>query len=317
MWRCNALIILSCLAATVSFAAEPGSPPVRKPRPAPGQAEAHQPEAIATEATGATAAESEERPAETTLPQGRRRPEPPAGKIIRYAEHLIRQHDTNGNGVLDEQEWRGVGGNPLEADLNQDGTITPEELIQRIVVYGRHRSLRLVRPSSAIAAGAAPAEMAPVGEEAPSQPRAEVDPMSEPGASAEDDSSSNGAAAAEDGSLLAGRERESSNGADQRRLERQREQDRRSRKFFIPRERLPAGIASWFIDRDADGDGQITMREFSGKWSSEVAAEFSSYDRNRDGVITAAESVRGGAKKSATEAAQAPPAEEPARSAAK
>ena len=39
-------------------------------------------------------------------------PDPTAGKIVRYAENLIRKHDANGNGVLDEQEWRGVGGNP-------------------------------------------------------------------------------------------------------------------------------------------------------------------------------------------------------------
>ncbi|MBL9123718.1 MAG: hypothetical protein JNG90_08805, partial [Planctomycetaceae bacterium] len=180
------------------------------------------------------------------------------------------------------QEWRGVGGNPLEADLNQDGTITPEELIHRIVVYGRHRSLRLVRPGSEVTAepaAVAPGRASEAGTSAPAtlNPAAASDPF--PGAPGQADD------------------------ADEAAAERAREQARRGRKFYIPRNRLPAGIAGWFIDRDADGDGQITMREFSASWSPDVSAQFSAYDRNRDGVITAAESVSGGGKPNAAEPA--------------
>lgn len=206
------------------------------------------------------------RPAPMVRPLG----ESPAGKIVRYAESVIRKHDANGNGRLEEQEWRGVAGNPQEADLNHDGTITQDELVLRIVVYGRHRSLRLVNPAARSAAGLG------VTDDEASSGDPNLTGLSPTGDSP--------------GTFRADAGAGSSNRADLD-AERAREQARRSRQFYIPRDRLPAGIASWFIDRDADGDGQITMREFSANWSADVAAQFSAYDRNGDGVVTAAESV--------------------------
>lgn len=211
----------------------------------------------------------------------RRASEPTPGKVLRYVEALIRKHDTDGDGVLSEHEWRGAAGNPQAADIDHDGIITPEELVERILVYSRHRSLRLVRPAinpplTGMPSGAEPGvvdDQSPLGGEQGSR-------QSRPDEVAAGDLE----------------------GAD---AERVREQARRSRKFYIPRDRLPAGTPEWFIDRDADGDGQITMREFSAKWSPEVAAEFSAYDRNGDGVITAAEAAAGARKPADTSATAA------------
>ena len=56
--------------------------------------------------------------------------------------------------------------------------------------------------------------------------------------------------------------------------------------------RKPEGLPGYFTDRDANGDGQISMSEYASEWSNEVVAEFFSSDFNRDGVITVAEAMR-------------------------
>ena len=57
-------------------------------------------------------------------------------------------------------------------------------------------------------------------------------------------------------------------------------------------DRQPEGLPGYFTDRDANGDGQISMSEYASEWSNEVVAEFFSSDFNRDGMITASEAMR-------------------------
>lgn len=55
---------------------------------------------------------------------------------------------------------------------------------------------------------------------------------------------------------------------------------------------VPEGLPGFFTDKDANGDGQVTMAEFSSDWSNEVVQQFFSSDLNRDGVITSDEALR-------------------------
>lgn len=55
---------------------------------------------------------------------------------------------------------------------------------------------------------------------------------------------------------------------------------------------IPEGLPGFFTDKDSNGDGQVTMAEFSSDWTNEVVREFFASDLNRDGVITAAEALR-------------------------
>ena len=64
---------------------------------------------------------------------------------------------------------------------------------------------------------------------------------------------------------------------------------RKSYRFTPGKDRLPAGLPSWFKSRDANGDGQVAMSEYSRSWSNRTAAEFQRYDKNNDGMVTAAE----------------------------
>lgn len=68
-----------------------------------------------------------------------------------------------------------------------------------------------------------------------------------------------------------------------------------SGKRFIQRspwERLPDNLPSWFKDRDKDRDGQVTMAEFSDRWTTEKLREFQRYDLNGDGIITPQECLK-------------------------
>lgn len=67
---------------------------------------------------------------------------------------------------------------------------------------------------------------------------------------------------------------------------------RRDSKFFVPAKRLPQGLPDWFLSRDLDGDGQLTASEFSPTNLAAELADFSNYDANKDGVLTAQECVR-------------------------
>ena len=57
-------------------------------------------------------------------------------------------------------------------------------------------------------------------------------------------------------------------------------------RFRRPHERLPEGLPEWFIQKDKDEDGQISMAEFSNSWSDATVSEFFRYDLDGDGVIT-------------------------------
>ncbi len=68
--------------------------------------------------------------------------------------------------------------------------------------------------------------------------------------------------------------------------------DPKSRKTYrvlTPTERLPEGLPDWFARQDANGDGQVTMAEYSSTWTDSKAAEFTRLDPNGDGVITPTE----------------------------
>ncbi len=68
---------------------------------------------------------------------------------------------------------------------------------------------------------------------------------------------------------------------------------RRDLRYFAP---LPSGTPGWFIERDADGDAQLTLTEYSPRLRAPEVAEFKRYDTNGDGLLTAAELTRGASK---------------------
>jgi len=66
---------------------------------------------------------------------------------------------------------------------------------------------------------------------------------------------------------------------------------RHSYRFTSPSDRKP-GLPAELKSRDANGDGQVSMTEFSRYWSSSVVADFRRWDLNNDGIITAKEAAQ-------------------------
>jgi Ca2+-binding EF-hand superfamily protein len=66
----------------------------------------------------------------------------------------------------------------------------------------------------------------------------------------------------------------------------------KSYRFKTAKERLPAGLPGWFTSKDANGDGQVSMSEYSKSWTESQAAEFKRYDKDNDGIITAEEAAK-------------------------
>lgn len=53
-----------------------------------------------------------------------------------------------------------------------------------------------------------------------------------------------------------------------------------------PTERLSDDLPDWFVEKDANGDGQVTMAEYASEWTDSKVDDFAQYDPSRDGVIT-------------------------------
>ncbi len=66
---------------------------------------------------------------------------------------------------------------------------------------------------------------------------------------------------------------------------------RHSYRFTSASDRKP-GLPSELRSRDANGDGQVSMSEFSHYWSSSTVAEFRRWDLNNDGIITPKEAAK-------------------------
>ncbi len=61
--------------------------------------------------------------------------------------------------------------------------------------------------------------------------------------------------------------------------------------FHIPKSRLPAGLPDWFLQRDRNGDGQVSLAEYAPSATPTEVEQFKRYDRNGDGLITVQEAL--------------------------
>ena len=194
------------------------------------------------------------------------RPAATPAKILRYAERLVRKYDSDGDGRLQRSEWSRMRGNPDLVDADADGLITREEMARHVVDYGWRRKIRLISP--------------PLGE-APALP-----PLLHPSTASE--------SSHEDGSGPPSRTDGGPTAADASSTAAPGTRDAlRDRRFFIPPTHRQQGLPTWFFDRDANGDGQLTLAEYAPKASKVELDEFARYDANGDGLLTPKEYLRG------------------------
>jgi len=199
---------------------------------------------------------------------------PVSSKVLRYAERIVKQYDTNGDGQLQADEWKAMKGDPVQIDLDRDTQISVDEYARYIAKYGRSHQIHLVAPPTPAYIETLPALFQPAAE---AQASSDAEPTSE---SEEEDMDTE-----EDELELMLRP------PSERSV---RRKSRYQQKFYIPRSKLPTGLPEWFVQRDTDGDGQVSLAEFAPGGGRLEAAEFARYDTDRDGMITAKECLEAG-----------------------
>ncbi len=199
-------------------------------------------------------------------------------KIVRYAQRVVRQYDRDGDGRLQPAEYQAMAGQPTRADADHDGVITPDEFARYVADYAESHKLRPwppAGPPATLASLFTPAEASegPGGDSVAGKAEASTTRLE--GA----DRSAKGPAPGESKAAAEKAVEEPPGG-------------RGETKFYVPPKRLPPGLPDWFLRRDLDGDGQLTLAEFAPRPTAAQLAEFARMDANRDGLVTARECQR-------------------------
>jgi hypothetical protein len=176
-----------------------------------------------------------------------------AGKFRRFAERTIAKYDRDGNGVLKGAELQAAPEAVRQAPRDAQGRVGVDELAEHLAAYARTKSLRRDAQTSPNLP-----EFAPLLH--PSTPANPAGVSQVPGS---------------------GKPEEKANASAP-----QANRQTRERRFHVSPSQLPPGLPDWFLQRDADGDGQLTLSEFAPSGAAATAAEFLRYDLNHDGLVT-------------------------------
>lgn len=177
----------------------------------------------------------------------------PDSKIVRYAQRLISRYDSDGSGSLTANEWAAMQGQPTLIDHDQNGQITRAELILHISEYARSRSLGRSSLNGY--------DHAALGGQSAEALNPQYTAADKTG-----DSNINPAIRPAN--------------------------SRPHGPFFVPTKNRVGNLPGWFSQRDQNGDGQLSLSEFSPTHSSESVKAFQKLDVNRDGLVTSQEAVR-------------------------
>ncbi len=167
---------------------------------------------------------------------------------------IMSRYDRNKNGVLEKEEWSSFRTDPSAADTNHDSKITKEELAKWMADRMSGRSSR--------------------GGDGRSRwfSSRNGDSRSSSGGRSSSSRSQKKSSSSKSSSAT-------SNGP-------------RAIRLRTATELLPEGMPEWFAQRDANADGQIMMSEFATSWSNGIVKDFTQFDLNRDGIITAKECLQ-------------------------
>ncbi|GHT18177.1 hypothetical protein FACS1894189_5660 [Planctomycetales bacterium] len=207
------------------------------------------------------------------LEQGTMAPAVP-GKVIRYTAAIIQRHDTNGDGILQREEWKTMLGTPQIIDLDGDLQITMTEFVRFLALYGGSRTIHRPFVAELNTSPNFDAQklqlLKPVTLQTP-PPKAteEKTSVAAPITDLSEEDIKSGNKPIDDAVY---EEIFSSN------------QIPAERRFYTVPENL-RGVPAWFLMRDRDGDGQVSLIEFAPTLSSAALALFGRLDKNGDGLL--------------------------------
>ena len=223
-------------------------------------------------------------------------------RVVNYVNDMLQRYDKNNDSFVDNEEWKSGtwSTKPEESDLNKDNRLSKEELCIRIAKrFGSSSGGASSASSNSSSAAGNSEQVRGLAEGMMRQYDSDKDgklqreewmAMLPQHHSA--DTNSDGTITTEElaakltsyagGSGTSSSPTFASTGAS----------TGAQRRFRTPAERLPAGLPSWFFEKDANQDGQVMMSEYALRWSEEQAAEFGRRDLNGDGIITAKESLK-------------------------
>ena len=209
--------------------------------------------------------------------------------LRRYAGRILEKYDTNRDGKLQQSEWEKMPGKPQAYDLNGDFVLEDYELLYALAAYAKGRTISHPIPPRRLSAAQTVLKTdgpiliqplsGPIRKRVSDSEDEETDPARRPsdispeefesiladadeGAGTEEQSELFGVVTQETG-LASPAVRE-----------------------YAPSESETAGIPRWFLARDANGDGQLSLREFAPTLSLEATAFFGRLDADSDGLVT-------------------------------
>jgi hypothetical protein len=187
----------------------------------------------------------------------------PPAKAYRYAQTLLQRYDRNGDGKLQKDEWSQLPGASKGLDANADQEVTVEELVRWMMVYGAQRRLQpgWLPPTPE-------PEAVPAGKDSGESAKEQVETPPSPKERPADGPRTTVPSPTPDTT------------------------PRRPKRFHLSPSRIPPGLPEWFLSRDADGDGQLTLSEYASGGTAFAQQEFARLDLNGDGVVTPQEYLK-------------------------
>ena len=206
--------------------------------------------------------------------------------LRRYADFLVKKYDYNKDGTLSESEWSKMGGAPQAIDMNGDFILDSPEIVYYLARYARERTIFnpipptpadrrhmivsdgtvLLRPLSGLLKTETPEEAEKAKEE-----EEELADLTEEDLDTLLDETEETVGTVDDPKLFG--------------LLQEEMDESKQREFAAPLEQLK-GMPVWFLSRDTNGDGQLSLREFAPGLSLEATAFFGKIDLDHDGLLT-------------------------------
>ena len=206
-----------------------------------------------------------------------------------YYRYLMKKYDMNGNGILERREWENKISGAQAIDLDGDWDLTDQEVLFYLARYAKDRSIADPEPRKApvranVVADDAekpilirPASAAPkraTDEELEEETSYDLADMSDDEFVAMMTENNPALESVEDEELLDVL---------------LADMDESSVREYAAAPKDLVGTPVWFLSRDRNGDGQLSLVEFAPNLSPAGIAQFGKMDANHDGLITAEE----------------------------